>query len=110
MMIVISIAAMTLALSLRKSLAVRHGGWTAAILAGLFFIVVIAVAQLALPTINEVPPDFPAVVLWKFRVAALGIQAVMWTTLGLAFGALTEKSFARMYGSIPRSGLAAAHR
>ena len=45
-------------------------------------------------TINEVPETFSAVVLWRFRVASLGIQLILWTTIGLLFGALTEKSFA----------------
>ena len=46
---------------------------------------------LALPDINEVPPDFPAVVLWKFRMASLGTQALMWAALGLLFGILAER-------------------
>ena len=100
MMMVISIAAMTLALSARKGLAARHGAWNAAIAGGVLFIVVIALAQIFLPTIDETPGDFPASVLWHFRVAALGIQAVMWTVLGRGFGVLAERL---MTGSI-RSG------
>jgi hypothetical protein len=91
LMIVISIAAMTLALSARKALAANHGLWNAAIVAGVLFVVFIAVAQLLLPTINEVPADFPAGVLWQFRVANLGIHMVIWTMLGLGFGALAER-------------------
>jgi hypothetical protein len=91
LMIVISIAAMTLALSARKALAANHGLWNAAIVAGVLFVVFIAVAQLLLPTINEVPADFPAAVLWQFRVANLGIHMVIWTVLGLGFGALAER-------------------
>jgi Probable cobalt transporter subunit (CbtA) len=48
-------------------------------------------AQVVLPDINEVPADFPAVVLWKFRMTSLGVQALMWTTLGLVFGTLAER-------------------
>jgi predicted cobalt transporter CbtA len=29
--------------------------------------------------------------MWRFRIASLEIQAVMWTTLGLLFGWLTER-------------------
>jgi hypothetical protein len=32
------------------------------------------------------------VLLWKFRVAAIGMQVIMWTTIGLLFGALAERS------------------
>jgi hypothetical protein len=37
-------------------------------------------------------------VLWRFRVAALGIQVVLWTTIGLLFGVLAERSFAERFG------------
>jgi predicted cobalt transporter CbtA len=47
--------------------------------------------QLNLPVINEVPAAFPAVLLWKFRVAAIGMQVILWTTIGLLFGALAER-------------------
>jgi predicted cobalt transporter CbtA len=46
---------------------------------------------LALPAVNEVPAEFPAVVLWRFRIASLGAQLVMWATIGLAFGAVAER-------------------
>ncbi len=39
-----------------------------------------------LPAINEVPSNFPATMLWKFRVAALGMQVMVWGTFGLVFG------------------------
>jgi predicted cobalt transporter CbtA len=45
-----------------------------------------------LPGIDEVPDGFPAVVLWRFRVASFGMQLLMWATIGLAFGALTERA------------------
>ena len=35
-----------------------------------------------LPAINEVPEQFSPFVLWHFRLASLGIQAVLWTTIG----------------------------
>ena len=34
-------------------------------------------------------------VLWQFRMASLGAQAIMWTVLGLGFGAWVERDFAR---------------
>jgi predicted cobalt transporter CbtA len=46
-----------------------------------------------MPTVNETPVDFPAAVLWQFRLASLGTQAVLWATLGLLFGWLTDRSF-----------------
>jgi hypothetical protein len=48
-----------------------------------------------------VPEQFSAVVLWRFRVAALSIQVVLWTTIGLIFGVLAERSFAERFGQRP---------
>jgi hypothetical protein len=62
------------------------------------FVVVIAIVQYGLPAINEVPEQFSAVVLWRFRTASLGIHAVLWTIIGLLFGALTERSMAAQFG------------
>jgi predicted cobalt transporter CbtA len=93
-MLVISIAALTAAAALARRLWARHGAWNSTILAGAAFIVVIAIAQYALPTINEVPEKFSADLLWRFRIASLGIQVVLWTTIGLVFGAVVERSFA----------------
>jgi predicted cobalt transporter CbtA len=97
-MIAISLAALTLALLLGRRVAARFGGWNAALLgAGLFILVVIGV-QFALPEINEVPDAFPAVVLWRFRIAALGMQAVLWASLGLIYGILAERRLAQRTG------------
>lgn len=91
-MLVISIGAMSSAILFGRGFAAKHGLWTGAIAGSAIFIAVVAIAQLLLPDINEVPNDFPAVVLWRFRISALGMQAVMWTTIGLLFGYLTERS------------------
>jgi hypothetical protein len=94
-MIIISVAALVLAISLARSLLTRLGGWNAALLGAATYIVIIAMAQYSLPDINEVPEHFSAVVLWRFRVASLGIHIVLWTTIGLLFGVLTRRVFAQ---------------
>lgn len=91
-MLALSVAATVLAAGLRKRLAPRHGGWTAALAAIGFYLVAMLVVGSILPSINEVPEAFSAVVLWRFRVASFGMQLVMWMTLGLVFGALTERA------------------
>jgi predicted cobalt transporter CbtA len=91
-MIALSVIAMMVAVSLARLSEARFGRWNSILLGGLAFIVMVAVAQFALPGINEVPTEFPATTLWQFRVAAIGIQAVIWTVIGLLFGALTERS------------------
>ena len=91
LMLVISIAAMVLAVRICRRAVARHGLWNAALMAGAAFIAVIVLAQMLLPEVNEVPDDFPAIVLWRFRLASLGLHLVLWTTIGLLFGWLTER-------------------
>ncbi|RWF44003.1 MAG: hypothetical protein EOS66_29185, partial [Mesorhizobium sp.] len=69
----------------------KLGAWYASMVAGLAFLVVFALVKAALPDINEVPENFSATVLWQFRVASLGIQLVLWTVVGLGFGAVAER-------------------
>jgi predicted cobalt transporter CbtA len=91
LMIVISLTALVFSMKVRRRAVARFGAWNGSIIAGLVFIAIIAAVQAGLPVINEVPAAFPAVVLWKFRVAALGMQAVLWASIGLLFGALAER-------------------
>jgi hypothetical protein len=90
-MICITILAFVAAARIRRKLAQRLSGWDATIAAGLAFVAVIAVAELILPAVHETPAGFPADVLWRFRLASLGINAVLWTAIGLLFGALAER-------------------
>ena len=91
-MLALSIGAMVGAGLLRKRLAGRLGEWNAALIAAGSYLATVLVVALILPAINEVPDNFPAVVLWQFRVASFGMQLIMWATIGLAFGALTERA------------------
>ena len=93
-MILLSVGAMAGAFVLHRRLAVRHGGWNAALAAAAAYLAVMVLAGAALPAVNEVPEHFPAAVLWSFRLASIGAQLVMWGTLGLGFGALAERVIA----------------
>jgi len=97
-MIAISLAAMIAAWMLRNRLVARYGEWDAAILAAAAYLIVVIGVALALPSVNEVPDEFPAVVLWQFRVASAGAQLIMWATIGIAFGALTERATSSQTG------------
>jgi predicted cobalt transporter CbtA len=90
-MIAISLAAMIAAGMLRLRLLPRYGEWNSALIAGAAYLIIAIGVGLALPPINEVPGKFPAVVLWQFRIASFGAQLIMWATIGLVFGALTER-------------------
>jgi hypothetical protein len=93
-MLAASIASLMAAVALARRLWQRLGTWDAILIGVAAFVVLVGIVQIALPSINEVPEDFSAVVLWRFRLASLGIQAVLWTTIGLLFGVLTELELA----------------
>ena len=91
-MIAISLAAMIASVMLQRRIVDRLGAWNASLASGAAYVIVVLVVALLLPVVNEVPSNFPAVVLWQFRIASLGAQLLMWTTLGLVFGAVTERA------------------
>lgn len=93
-MVAISLAAMIAAGMLRLRLLARHGPWNAFLIAAAAYLIVVVSVGLVLPPVNEVPAEFPAIVLWQFRIASLGAQIIMWMTLGLVFGAVTERAAA----------------
>ncbi|MGC2781738.1 MAG: CbtA family protein [Bradyrhizobium sp.] len=93
-MILISLAAMVAAGMLRIRLLQHVGAWNAALIAAGTYIVLMTAVGFALPNVDEVPEGFPAAVLWQFRLASFGGQAIMWATLGLLFGVFAERQMA----------------
>jgi high affinity Mn2+ porin len=89
-MIAVSVIAAVAATSTGRQLVRRLDTWNSAVAAGASYLIAIVAAMLILPTVNEVPAEFSATTLWNFRLASLGIEAVLWTALGLVFGALAE--------------------
>jgi len=87
-----SILAAFVAVKIGRSFAPKRGLWDATIISAGFFVAAMGLVILVLPGVDEVPADFPASVLWKFRIASLAGQFVTWATIGLLFGALTEHS------------------
>lgn len=86
-----SVGATVLALWLQRLMSVRLGNWGAGVAAAAAYAVVGMLALRAMPSIVEVPDAFPADVLWDFRIAALGTQAVLWAAIGLVFGLMAER-------------------
>ena len=85
-MLLISILAAVAAARMRPALRGRTDGHTATVLSALAYLVVVVAAGVALPGIHEVPADFPATTLWRFREASLAMQATLWATIALVFG------------------------
>jgi hypothetical protein len=106
LMIVLSLAVAVFSLNMRRCLLARLGAWNASIVAALLYVVLIAVLQVALPSISEVPADFPAALLWSFRLTAIGMQLMLWAGIGLLFGWLVERG--ERNGALRRSHLAPA--
>jgi predicted cobalt transporter CbtA len=94
-LILISVILGVAAVAAAQRLAPRIGAWAATLSAAGAYLVVIGVIEFAMPAVNETPAGFPATVLWQFRLASLGTQAVLWATLGLLFGWLTDRTLRR---------------
>jgi predicted cobalt transporter CbtA len=88
--IALSLASMTLSLQLARRLTRRFGVWNGSLLAVLLFVSLTVTLSSFLPTVDEVPQGFPASLLWQFRIASLEMQLLLWGTLGVLFGWLTE--------------------
>ena len=58
---------------------------------GLGAVVVVGVLFLVLPAAPD-PGEFPAGLLWDFRLSSLGTQLVFWAGLGVVFGLLCERA------------------
>jgi predicted cobalt transporter CbtA len=91
LMVAASVLVAAGAVLLGRRLVARFGSWNGVLLATLGYVVVMGVVGALLPVVDETPADFPATVLYDFRLASLGGQLVLWTVLGLAFGAMADR-------------------
>ncbi|WP_084258432.1 CbtA family protein, partial [Saccharomonospora iraqiensis] len=73
-------------------LADRVGAWYGGMLAAAGYLAAVTAIAALFPAPDEVPARFPASLLWEFRLGSLGVQLVLWTALGLAFGTLAERA------------------
>jgi len=58
---------------------------------GLGLVIVVIGLLLGLPPTTD-PGEFPAGLLWSFRLSSLGTQLVLWSGLGVLFGLLCERA------------------
>jgi hypothetical protein len=91
LMIALSVLLGIGAVLLGRRLAPAWGNWNASTAAAVAFVAAVAVAMVALPAGDNTPKGFPATDLWEFRLASLGVQAVLWAGFGLLFGYLAER-------------------
>ncbi|MGW1272932.1 CbtA family protein [Streptomyces sp. NPDC002491] len=110
LMMVLGVLLAVAAVIAGKRLAPRLGAWYATVVAVLGFTVVIGLAYAFLPSVNEVPTDFPAALLWRFRLSSLALQITMWAGFGLVFGELAERLLNPKPAAIPAGTAVTASR
>ena len=91
MMVVLSVVLLAAAVWLGRNLKERYGAWSATLIAAAAYVVAVAIVMLVLPTIDETPADFPADVLYEFRLYSLGTQFVLWAIIAVAFGSMVQR-------------------
>jgi predicted cobalt transporter CbtA len=94
--VAVGLLSVVLGVVVRRRALARLGPWNAALAGVASTVAAVATSFVLLPGIDEVPAGFPASVLWKFRLASAGTELVLWAAMGLVFGALTERSEARV--------------
>ncbi|MEA1085275.1 CbtA family protein [Sphingomonas sp. M6A6_1c] len=91
-MLALSVAAATLGLWSYRRLAGRVAALDRLLIAVGVYAGAVALVQLLLPVIDEVPARFPATLLWQFRLAAIGTQALFWLVAADLFGRAAERT------------------
>ncbi len=94
----ISVVAALTAVLVGRRAAERVGSWWAALLAVAGYLVVCAVALGLLPGYDEVPADFPATVLYRFRISSFLTQLALWAVLGVVLAELAHRLVNRSRG------------
>ncbi|WP_149360288.1 CbtA family protein [Lolliginicoccus suaedae] len=59
------------------------------------FLAVVTTGYIVLPAVDEVGAEFPASLLWDFRMSSLLVQGTLWLVLGAAFALLSERAAQR---------------
>jgi hypothetical protein len=98
-MMAISLLAAIAAVRVHRAAHARVSPAGAAAIAGASYIAIVVGAGLALPAVQEVARTFPATTLWQFRQASLGMNAVLWATIGLLFAAAVPRVMAGRPGA-----------
>jgi predicted cobalt transporter CbtA len=82
-MLACSVIAAVAAVVLARRLARTMDAWNAVLIAVVGYVLVVGLGAWLLPVIDEVPADFSADLLWRFRMASLTVQAFLWLVTGL---------------------------
>lgn len=80
------------------------GAWEAVLSGGALGLVVMVITYVLMPNYNEIPGDFPANIIWHFRMDSLLLQGSLWLTISLVFGWVTQRE---LVGASKRAGWSA---
>lgn len=93
-MVAIAAAALAAAAQVARRVPPRLGPLTRPVTGGAAFCAIAGVAAALMPGVSEVPADFPADLLWDFRLSSLLTQFALWAALGAAFAVLADRAAA----------------
>lgn len=105
-MVAVSVIAAVTAVLAGRRLAVGWGGWYATLAATAGYLLLTLTAVALLPHVDEVPPDYPATVLYEFRRASFVTQLTLWSVLAVVLADLLHRLVDRAAHPV-RSGTAA---
>ena len=94
MMVVLSASLLFASVWLGRNLTERFGAWSATLIAASGYLVAVALVMVVLPTIDETPDDFPADVLYEFRLYSMGTQFILWAIIAVVFGSMAHRLLA----------------
>lgn len=96
LMLALSIVLTLAALLVRQQLVPALGQWNASVWTAIGYVVVVGIVYAVMPTVNETPAGFPTSAMWDFRVSSVGIQALLWASIGVAFGYLVDRTIPQL--------------
>ena len=94
-MVAISVISAVTAVIVARKLTRTWGPWYAGLAVVGGYLAVTLTAMALLPTYNEVPADFPATVLYEFRLGSFLTQLTLWSVLGVALAESVHRLTAR---------------
>lgn len=104
----ISVAAAVVAVLVARRTLPAFGGYRAVVTGGAVGLGLVVLAAALLPTVDEVAADFPASLLWSFRLSSLLTLATLWGVLGVALTGLVGRLAGQVAADEQRRQLAAS--
>lgn len=105
--VAVSVLSVLAAVAVARWAARRWSGVPGTIAGTTAYVVVVAVAALAFPKVDELG-GFPASILWDFRISSLLTLLAMWAVIGAALTALVDRTWRRQEAVEAQRAFAAA--